>query len=449
MKTYKKGGIVLLILFLCGNIVNVFANGTHATSEKESTEQIASARPDNYAPLGVMEASVHRAGEMMFSYRSIEMAMDGLQDGNAIPIEETLDDYLMVPIRMRMRMHMFGAMFAPHDRITLIALTSYRNTFMQMQGAHLHSPGGDGAVGHHHLIGDPSGTIAGLGDIKLAALIPLLNAANTDLRLNVGVSIPTGSIISARGAYSSSSGLTGLHYPMQAGSGSFELRPGLTFAATHGAWSYGAQARAAIRLNKNKRDYRLAPTIGSTLWSARRLKDWLSIYLRGSFENWGNITTFTSEEEMKSHDRYAALTGTRRSDYISPTMDPNLQGGRRGSLSAGLNFIFPDTPGRILAGQRFTFEFQMPVYQNLDGPQMALDSTTLPDWRNFMLLHYIDWTIVAGWQYAFDQNLDGPQMKLDWTIVLGWRNFLPSYDVEVHDFDWTIVAGWQYVFGLW
>ncbi|RKU16411.1 hypothetical protein C6503_12345 [Candidatus Poribacteria bacterium] len=448
MKTYKKGGIVLLILFFCGNIVNVFANGIHAASEKESTEQIASARPDNYAPLGVMGDPVHSAGEMMFSYRSIEMAMDGLQDGNAISIEETLENYLMVPTRMRMRVHMFGAMFAPHDRITLMAMMSYRTNFIQMKGAHLHSPGGDGPVGHHHIIGDPSGTIAGFGDITLAALIPLINAANTDLRLNAGASIPTGSIISARGAYTSSTGVTGLHYPMQMGSGSFELRPGLTFAATHGAWSYGAQARGAIRLNKNKRDYRLAPTIGSTLWSARRLNDSLSIYLRGSFENWGNVTAFTSEKERASHDRYAALIGTTRSDYASPTMDPNLQRGRRGSVSAGVNFIFPDTPGGILAGQRFTFEFQMPVYQNLDGPQMALDSTTLPDWRNFMLLHYIDWTIVAGWQYPLDQNSDGAQMKLDWTIVVGSRNFLYLTDVYISEFDWIIVAGWQYAFGL-
>ena len=117
-------------------------------------------------------------------------------------------------------------------------------------------------------------------------------------------------------------------------------------------------------------------------------------------------------------------------------------------MSAGVNFIFPDTPGGILAGQRFTFEFQMPVYENLDGLQMALDATPLPDWRNFMLLHYIDWTIVAGWQYPLDQNPDGAQMKLDWTIVVGSRNFLYLTDVYISEFDWIIVAGWQYAFGL-
>ena len=76
-------------------------------------------------------------------------------------------------------------------------------------------------------------TTAGPGDLKLSALIPLLNASNADLLLNAGVSIPTGSI-DLKGTHEGNE-VTGLHYPMQLGSGSFELRPGLTFAATHGA----------------------------------------------------------------------------------------------------------------------------------------------------------------------------------------------------------------------
>ena len=72
MKIEKNAWGVLLILLFYGNTIDVLANG------KESTEQIASARPDNYAPLGVRGDHVHSAGEMMFSYRSIGMAMDGL-----------------------------------------------------------------------------------------------------------------------------------------------------------------------------------------------------------------------------------------------------------------------------------------------------------------------------------------------------------------------------------
>lgn len=441
MKKHKKVWVVFLVLFLCGNIIDVFANGTHTASEEKSTDQATSTRADSHAPLGVMGDHAHSTGKVVFSYRTLGMAMDGLRDMTAISIETALDDYTMVPIRMETRMHIFGAMFAPHDRVTLMAMMNYRNNFMAMKITHRQIP-----EGHHHGTEDHWLTTAGPGDLRLSALIPLLNTSNTDLRLNAGVSIPTGPI-NPRFIYFRRI-LKIPHYPMQLGSGSFELRPGLTFAATHGSWSYGAQTRGAIRLNRNSQDYKLAPTIGATLWSARRLNDWLSVSLRGAFENWGKVT-FTSEKEMESYGHNdATAIETTQSDYPSPTMDPNLQGGMRGSLAAGVNFSSPDRIGGILARQRLAVEFQMPVYKNLDGPQMELDWATAADWRSFMLLHDIDWTIVTGWKYAFDQNSDGSQMKLDWTLVVGWRDFLASYDVQIVDIDWIIVAGWQYAFSV-
>ena len=440
MKIHKKAWCVLLVLLFCGNTIGVFANRTHASSEEKSANQVISTQPDSHAPLGTMGDHAYKAGKMMFSYRSLGMAMDGLRDMTAISIEEALDDYTMVPIRMQTWMHMFGAMFAPHDRVTLMAMINYRNNFMDMEVTHRRIP-----EGYYYPTEDHWLTTAGPGDLRLSALIPLLNTSNTDLRLNAGISVPTGPI-DPRSIYSGRL-LKIPHYPMQLGSGSFELRPGLTFAATHGSWSYGVQTRGAIRLNRNSQNYRLAPTIGATLWGARRFNDYLSISLRGAFENWGNVTTFTSEKEMESYGHNdAASIGTTQSDYPSPTMDPNLQGGTRGSLAAGVNFSCPDRIGGILARQRLAVEFQMPVYKKLNGLQMELDWTTVADWRSFMLLHDIDWTIVTGWEYAFDQHPDGSQMKLDCTIVAGWRDFMLLYDVRISDIDWIIVAGWQYAF---
>ena len=442
MKIDKRTWGILLALFVCGNTIGVFANRPHASSEETFTDQVISTRPDNYAPLGVMGYRAHSTGEIGFSYRTLGMAMDGLRDMTDISIEEALDDYMLVPIRMQTRMHSFGAMFAPHERVTLIAMMNYRNNFMDMNVTHRYIP-----EGYRHGREDHWLTTAGPGDLRLSALIPLLNTSNTDLRLNAGVSIPTGPI-NPRFIYNRRI-LKIPHYPMQLGSGSFELRPGLTFAATHGSWSYGVQTRAAIRLNKNSQNYKLAPTIGATLWSARSLNDWLSVSFRGAFENWGNVTTFTSEKEMESYGHNgAAAIGTTQADYPSPTMDPNLQGGMRGSFAVGMNFSCPDRIGGILARQRLAVEFQMPIYENLDVPQMELDWTTAADWRSFMRLHDIDWTLVTGWEYAFDQNPDGSQMKLDWTLVVGWRDFLLLYDVQVAQFDWIIVAGWQYAFSV-
>ena len=65
-------------------------------------------------------------------------------------------------------------------------------------------------------------------------------------------------------------------------------------------------------------------------------------------------------------------------------MDPRLHGGARGSLLLGGNLLFPGRLGGILAGQRFAVEARLPVYQHLDGPQLALD-----------------WSVLADWQYAF------------------------------------------------
>jgi hypothetical protein len=50
-------------------------------------------------------------------------------------------------------------------------------------------------------------------------------------------------------------------------------------------------------------------------------------------------------------------------------------------VGVGLNF---EMAGQTLRGQRLAVEFLMPIYQNLNGPQLE-----------------DDWKLVAGWQYAF------------------------------------------------
>ena len=360
----------------------VYANGEHDQSD----------RADSHAPISVMGDHAHGTGEMMLSYRFMNMGMNGLRDGTElISTEDALKTYATVPIEMQMQMHMFGAMFAPHDFVTLMAMTSYRSNFMEIEGAHDHATGG-----HDHAVGLHEMESGGLDDLRLSALFPLLNRSNLDLFLKAGISIPTGSI-AVEGTHGGTEEVV-LPYPMQLGSGSFELMPAATIATTQGNWSFGLQARAAIPLNENNRGYKLGTSIGTTVWGARKLNNWLSVSVRGSFLNWGNLsgrdTAFDPKGEMKAaqnhhdtteHDHHhAAPMETTDIHYLAPTMDPNLRGGTRGNVAAGVNFIVPDRVGGILAGQRLAVEFQMPVYENLDGPQMTLG-----------------WTIVAGWQYTF------------------------------------------------
>lgn len=67
----------------------------------------------------------HKAGEVMLSYRFMAMDMQGLQSGTA-PLEtsDVLKNFMTTPTQMGMQMHAIGAMFAPHNRITFMAISS-------------------------------------------------------------------------------------------------------------------------------------------------------------------------------------------------------------------------------------------------------------------------------------------------------------------------------------
>ena len=182
------------------------------------------ARPDSHAPIGVMGEHGHKAGEMMLAYRFMAMDMRGLQSGtDTVETVDVLKDFMMAPTAMDMKVHLFGVMFAPHDKITLMTMTSYQQRHMEMEGAHQH------ATGHHnHPVGTHEMSSTGIGDVKLDSLLTLWKRHNFTFLGNVGVSFPTGSITQQTDDGSI------LPYPMQLGSGSFEARPGTTFFGTHG-----------------------------------------------------------------------------------------------------------------------------------------------------------------------------------------------------------------------
>ena len=106
----------------------------------------------SHAPIGVMGDHMHKKGEYMLSYRFSHGQMNGSRIGNnqigtnAIGTGNYGMPALMdgksrvVPTKMSMQMHMFGAMYAPTDWLTLMAMGSYveksmdHTTFNMMGG---------------------------------------------------------------------------------------------------------------------------------------------------------------------------------------------------------------------------------------------------------------------------------------------------------------------------
>ena len=283
----------------------------------------------------------HKTREVMLSYRFMAMDMQGLQSGTT-PLETTdvLKDFMVTPTQMGMQMHAIGAMFAPHDKLTLMAMVGYQQRNMEMEGAHDHKEGH-----HEHPIGTHEMSSAGIGDIKLESLLTVWKTDHLNFIGNIGVSLP---------------------YPMQLGSGSFAGVPGITFFGYHGNWSYGSQLRGTFSLHTNTSNYRHGNILMATAWSARRINNWISLGGRFLFSHSGHITG--NHPDLNPN--------------MSPSHRPDFRGGTRLDFAVSSNLIVPS--GNPLAGQRLAVEFQMPLYQNLTGTQL----------KN-------RWRLILGWQYAF------------------------------------------------
>ena len=196
------------------NFIKIFITGvTLMTAQTTYADNNINHQSLTHAPIGVMGDHTHNLGEWMFSYRYMDMSMDGLRRGtNDLTTPEALQDFMLVPVNMDMQMHMFGIMYAPTDRVTLMVMLNHQKNDMLLETR----------------MGTRFNTSSeGVGDTKLGALININKWNNNYLHANVGVSLPTGSI-NARDVTPMGPN-TLLPYPMRLSSGTYDLNLGLTW----------------------------------------------------------------------------------------------------------------------------------------------------------------------------------------------------------------------------
>lgn len=309
------------------------------------TGEWTSARPDGHAPIGVMGDHTHEKGEVMLSYRSMWMGMDGSRVGsNEVSNDQILSpagyNFRVTPKRMPMWMQMAGIMYAPSNRLTLMAMFPILSTTMD----HVTRTGGKFSTGS-----------SGMGDMSLQGMLILRKFHRQQVHLNMGVSLPTGSITERDVTPASAPDRSRLPYPMQLGSGTVDILPGLTYLAQSDHWSGGAQIRATLRTGTNDAHYRLGNRLMFTGWVARKLNDWWSTSFRFTSDNRGNI-----------HGADPSFAGAVAINMV-PTVFPNLRGGNLLMISGGVNtYVRRARPYQV----RLAVEVSKPVYQSLDGPQL-------------------------------------------------------------------------------
>lgn len=327
------------------------------------------ARPDAHAPIGVMGDHVHGKGEIMFSYRVMFMTMKGnLLGSDGISSEEIVTSIpnrfsgmagqpptlRVVPQKMNMVMHMFGAMYAPGEHLTLMASVPLVTRSMDLTTYQ----GGAGT----DVLGDFTTRTTGLGDIKLTGLFKLSDR----FHLNLGLSIPNASIEKQDEVLTPMNmrPTMRLPYAMQCGSGTWDLLPGATFKKTSDNVVIGAQVSGIIRLGENSAGYTLGNHFLTTAWTSYRLNAWLSVSGRLSFDHTRPISNMDP-------------------GIVAPvqTADPDLYGGSSLEGHLGINTIGQTA---IIRNQRLALEIGTPLWQKLNGPQMKTNSL-----------------VTLGWQYAF------------------------------------------------
>jgi hypothetical protein len=303
--------------------------------------------PGRDAPAGVMGSMLHHKGEWMVGVRFGHMSMDGNRDGTDGLTEDDVfaAGYEMAPLAMDSTMAMLDVMYGISDRVTLSASVPYVFNSMDMM----------------MMEGETFPMEAnGLGGVQLGALVGLWRGSGKGLHLNAGIALPTGKA-DATDDMPDCAGCK-VDYPTQPGSGTWDLMPGLTFVAETGSWSWGANWLETLRLDQNSENYAFGNRHELSLWGVRRWNDTFSTSLRLAGAAWGDVEGADADLDP----------------MMSPTQDPDLQAGRRIDALLGLGL---KPASGALSRHRFAVEIGLPIWQDLDGPQLETDCTASFNWQ--------------------------------------------------------------------
>jgi len=286
----------------------------------------------------------HWENDWMVGYQYMISHWKGHQNGtDTLSDQEVLAQFPVTHERMTMHMHMLMFMYGNTDELTLMAMVPW----MEMDMPHLTRQNTTFTT-----------RAQGLGDIQLSAIIPVFDSYPHRIQLETGLSAPTGRI-----GVTDANGRPGhLEYAMQLGSGTFDLRPKVTYLGQTDSLSWGAQARGVFRVGRNGEGYALGNEYGLTTWISPAITEEFSPSLRLDAMSWGNV---------RGIDPNISLS--------NPAAMPGLQGGERIDLLLGLNYAAGvDDEGH---GHRFSIEGGIPIYQNLQGPQLKLDYKVGGAWQ--------------------------------------------------------------------
>jgi hypothetical protein len=307
----------------------------------------APSRPGPPPPLGVRYAEPLDPGRWRLSYDFERRKRQGLRIGSrerspseirARPAEPSE----RLPRSLEISIHTFRVAYAPHPRFTLVAEIPVVQRELERFDANLDRF---------------QNQTEGLGDVSLAVVVPFIRKGNESSHVHFALDAPTGSIRRNDGEPDR------LPFDGQLGNGTVDFEWGWTYRGQWRFTSWGGQVSGRHPIGRNDLGYREGSRFDASVWGASELVGGLSATLR-----------FGWEKQNNTRGRDKGL-----GPISEPSENPKARGGTRLDLSPGLALELPWLPH-----QRLSFEIDLPVYQNLKGPQLEQD-----------------WAVRTGWQWVF------------------------------------------------
>jgi len=300
-------------------------------------------RPDAHAPIGIMGDHLHEIGGLMVSFRYMSMNMDGNKSGtDVINDSDIYNNFLVAPQNMTMDMYMIGLMYAPSDKLTLMAMQNISKKNMNLTAQMM--------MGDMIMLRDFSTKSSGFGDLKLGALYGIYTNDKTSLHLNGNLNIPIGDIENRDDTPMMDD--VKLPYTMQLGSGTFDVTLGATLKGNCINTSYGTQFLSTFRTGENSEGYRFGNLYQLNIWGAYKLSS--------NFSLSGRILG-VSEGKLKGMDNDL-------DPMVVTTANTNNYGSDKIKTYIGVNIAFPQPSS--LKDFRFGCEAGAPIYENYNGIQM-------------------------------------------------------------------------------
>ena len=317
-------------------------------------------------PVSIMSDHLHPKGEWMVSYRFMRMEMEGNRIGtDAVSPEEIVTSVAnpfgvpptlrVVPTEMTMDMHMFGAMYGVTDWLNLMGMAMYKDNEMD----HITFQGMAGTT----RLGEFTTESKGWGDLRLTGLVKAYEDETHAVNLGLGLSVPTGSIKEEDTVLTPMNTTPRLRLPymMQLGTGTYDFHPAVTYTGHKDGFSWGAQYKGEIRLeDENAQGYAWGDKHSLSAWGGYGWTKNVSTSLRLSA---------STQEAIDGSD--AVITAPVQ------TADPDNYGGDIVEAGFGLNLRGSEGWSR---GHELGFEVSLPLYQDLNGPQMERDYAFTVGW---------------------------------------------------------------------